>query len=70
MLNITKHCCKVLCFTRSLATSSRRCLDIGGVYPPIPVPFKEGGQLHIEKLKSNLQKWNKIPFKGNVKCEY
>ncbi|XP_014667509.1 PREDICTED: 4-hydroxy-2-oxoglutarate aldolase, mitochondrial-like [Priapulus caudatus] len=41
-------------------------LDLSGIFPPIVTPFKKNEDLHLVKLKENLQKWNKINFKGYV----
>ena len=40
-------------------------LDLSGVYPPIPTPFKENEDVDYDKLRSNLEIWKKIPFAGN-----
>lgn len=40
-------------------------LDVSGIFPPIPTPFKENEDIDYEKLKENLDKWNKVPFAGN-----
>lgn len=42
-------------------------LDISGIYPPIATPFNRKEDIHFEKLKDNVDKWNKIPFKGNIR---
>lgn len=41
-------------------------LDLSGVYPPIPTPFKENEDVDYDKLRSNLEIWKKIPFAGYV----
>lgn len=39
-------------------------MKLKGVLPPITTPFKENGDLAIEELKKNLQKWNKTKLSG------
>ena len=39
-------------------------LDISGLYPPIATPFNKDESIAYDKLEDNIQKWNKIPFKG------
>lgn len=39
-------------------------LDITGLFPPIPTPFREDEEIDFERLKSNLQKWDKYDFAG------
>lgn len=41
-------------------------LDISGLYPPIATPFNKDESIAYDKLEDNIQKWNKIPFKGYV----
>eukprot|EP00794_Sanderia_malayensis_P005135 gene5135-5784_t len=41
-------------------------LDLSGIYPPIPTPFKENEDIDYDKLKTNLDRWNRIPFAGFV----
>lgn len=45
---------------------SPKKLDLSGIYPPIPTPFKENGDIDEEHLKSNLERWCKIGFRGIV----
>lgn len=68
--------CTVLktAFQNSLFTSSMRylstcspvqqTLDLSGIFPPIATPFKENEDIAWGKFEENLQKWEKIPFKG------
>ncbi|XP_005091882.1 4-hydroxy-2-oxoglutarate aldolase, mitochondrial [Aplysia californica] len=51
---------------QSTAAASTKSLDISGILPPIPTPFNEDGSFAFDKLKFNMDKWNKIPFKGYV----
>ena len=39
-------------------------LDLSGIYPPIPTPFEKNENIDWQSLKSNLNKWDKFPFKG------
>ena len=42
-------------------------LDLGGIYPPIATPFDDNEEISYDKLKENLDIWNKIPFRGGCK---
>ena len=64
-----KH--RVLChhLHRSIATTSllnAAVLDLAGIYPPIPTPFKENEDINWDALKANLSKWDHIDFKGKI----
>lgn len=37
--------------------------DFHGVYVPVPTPFR-GDEVAVERLKSNLGKWNETPLSG------
>jgi hypothetical protein len=39
--------------------------DFHGVYVPVPTPFR-GDEIAVERLKSNLAKWNETPLIGYV----
>lgn len=39
-------------------------LDLSGIYPPIATPFTAKEDVDYQKLEENLQKYDKIPFKG------
>ncbi|XP_043971472.1 4-hydroxy-2-oxoglutarate aldolase, mitochondrial [Gambusia affinis] len=41
-------------------------LDLSGIYPPIATPFTAKEDVDYQKLEENLQKYDKIPFKGLV----
>ncbi|XP_076436529.1 4-hydroxy-2-oxoglutarate aldolase, mitochondrial-like [Babylonia areolata] len=41
-------------------------LDISGIYPPVTTPFRADETIAYDKLQSNIDKWNKIPFRGYV----
>eukprot|EP00795_Rhopilema_esculentum_P011951 gene11951-2525_t len=47
-------------------SSIKTNLDLSGIYPPIPTSFNENEDIDFEKLKSNLARWNKMPFAGYV----
>ena len=52
---------------RHLSTTQKcgvASLDLSGIYPPIPTPFKENEDIAWEQLSNNLNKWDKFPFKG------
>ena len=59
---------KVRAITRSLRyLSTTRVvsgLDLSGIYPPIPTPFKENEDIAWDHLAENLKKWGEFPFKG------
>lgn len=42
-------------------------LDLGGIYPPIATPFTATEDVDYQKLEENLQKYAKIPFKGQTR---
>ena len=44
--------------------STSQSLDIGGVYPPISTPFTASEDIDWDQLANNMQKYNKIGFKG------
>jgi 4-hydroxy-2-oxoglutarate aldolase len=41
-------------------------LRLAGVFPPIPTPFDENGDLHLQALQDNLARWNAEPLQGYV----
>ncbi|KAL8566028.1 hypothetical protein ACOMHN_062757 [Nucella lapillus] len=41
-------------------------LNIGGIYPPITTAFNADETIAYDKLQSNIDKWNKVPFRGYV----
>lgn len=50
--------------TQSYTAAAR--LDLSGIYPPIATPFTAKEEVDYQKLEENLQKYAKIPFKGQV----
>eukprot|EP00064_Thunnus_orientalis_P021695 superscaffoldBa00006761_g21862 len=48
--------------TQSCTAAGR--LDLSGIYPPIATPFTAKEDVDYQKLKENLQKYAKIPFKA------
>jgi len=48
----------------SRAMSSSGKLDLTGVYPPIPTPFKQDESIDWEALRSNLTLWNEHDLRG------
>lgn len=50
----------------SFSISSRRNMDVSGIYPPISTPFSSDESIAYDKLRGNIEKWNKIPFRGYV----
>ncbi|XP_021923151.1 4-hydroxy-2-oxoglutarate aldolase, mitochondrial-like isoform X2 [Zootermopsis nevadensis] len=49
-------------FSRTSAVS----VDLSGIFPPIPTPFNEDESIAFDKLASNFQHWEKVPFQGYV----
>ncbi|XP_046383640.1 4-hydroxy-2-oxoglutarate aldolase, mitochondrial-like isoform X2 [Ischnura elegans] len=41
-------------------------LNLSGIFPPIPTPFRSDECIAYEKLASNIEKWKTIPFAGFV----
>lgn len=41
-------------------------LQLGGIYPPIPTPFKKNGQIAVDALKKNLAYLNGFDLRGIV----
>lgn len=59
-------------WSAALSTSATKLgaerLNLGGVFPPIPTPFNPDESLAFDKLASNVSKWSKFPFKGQILC--
>ncbi|XP_033757128.1 4-hydroxy-2-oxoglutarate aldolase, mitochondrial-like [Pecten maximus] len=53
-------------FGRCLSASAGQVLDVSGMYPPIATPFNEDETIAYDRLEENMQRWNKIPFRGYV----
>lgn len=51
--------------TQSYTAAAR--LDLSGIYPPIATPFTAKEDVDYKKLEENLQKYAKIPFKGQTR---
>lgn len=41
-------------------------LSLAGLFPPIPTPFREDGDVDHDHLQSNLNRWNSEPLNGYV----
>ncbi|RXG51504.1 4-hydroxy-2-oxoglutarate aldolase, mitochondrial [Armadillidium vulgare] len=41
-------------------------LNFAGIFTAITTPFNSDESIAFDKLESNIQKWNKLPFKGYV----
>jgi len=41
-------------------------IDIRGVYPPIPTPFLNSGEIAFDELETNVQKWSRTGLHGFV----
>lgn len=52
--------------TQSHGAAAAR-LDLSGIYPPIATPFTATEEVDYQRLEENLQKYAKIPFKGDCK---
>jgi len=46
--------------------TSNNPLSLDGVYPPIPTPFNTDGDIDIDHLRANLDRWNEQPLSGYV----
>lgn len=51
--------------TQSRTAAATR-LDLSGIYPPIATPFTAKEDVDYQRLEENLQKYAKIPFKGQA----
>ena len=50
---------------RHLSTTLRMSqLDISGIFPPIPTPFRCDEEIDYVALESNLKKWNSTGVRG------
>ncbi|XP_003728901.1 4-hydroxy-2-oxoglutarate aldolase, mitochondrial [Strongylocentrotus purpuratus] len=49
---------------RTMSSANR--LDLSGVMPPIATPFDKDENIRYDLLEENINKWNKIPFRGYV----
>jgi 4-hydroxy-2-oxoglutarate aldolase len=56
------YCTDPMLFKKKNLTEERT-MKLSGVLPPITTPFKDG-QLALEKLKKNFQKWNETGLSG------
>src|SRR3990172_4054923 len=41
-------------------------LRLSGIFPPIPTPFGESGEILFYRLEENLDRWNTEPISGYV----
>jgi 4-hydroxy-2-oxoglutarate aldolase len=41
-------------------------LSLAGLFPPIPTPFKDNGDVDYDHLQANLNRWNTEPLAGYV----
>lgn len=57
-------------WSRPQTSSAAARLDLSGIYPPIATPFTAKEDVDYQKLEGNLQKYNKIPFRGNKSLVY
>lgn len=48
------------------AAAAAAKLDLSGIYPPIATPFTAKEDVDYHRLQENLQKYAKIPFKGQA----
>ncbi|XP_013889854.1 4-hydroxy-2-oxoglutarate aldolase, mitochondrial [Austrofundulus limnaeus] len=53
-------------WNRSQSSPAAGRLNLSGIYPPIATPFTTKEDVDYQKLKENLQKYARIPFKGLV----
>jgi 4-hydroxy-2-oxoglutarate aldolase len=45
---------------------TRKSVSLGGVFPPIPTSFNRQGDIDLEALSDNLQRWNQYDLAGYV----
>ncbi|XP_045190999.2 4-hydroxy-2-oxoglutarate aldolase, mitochondrial-like [Mercenaria mercenaria] len=50
----------------SSAAAGKMQVDLSGIYPPIVTPFNADETIAYDKLQQNMERWNKIPFRGYV----
>ena len=43
---------------------SSQSLDLKGMFPPITTPFNQDESIAWDKLKDNMDKWNKTGLRG------
>jgi 4-hydroxy-2-oxoglutarate aldolase len=41
-------------------------INLAGVFPPIPTPFDDKGEVHYSALAANLERWNQFGLTGYV----
>ncbi|MHB1417780.1 MAG: dihydrodipicolinate synthase family protein, partial [Chloroflexota bacterium] len=41
-------------------------MRLDGIYPPIPTPFDGAGEVALDKLRANLERWNRTGIAGYV----
>lgn len=59
--------CKLIKWEKFQSFSQRQLhIDLRGVFPPIATPFDSNENVSYEHLKSNVAKWQTVPFKGYV----
>jgi hypothetical protein len=46
--------------------TTKASLDISGIYPPIVTSFDSDENIDYDKLRFNLNRWNDVPFRGEV----
>ncbi|ROT66688.1 putative 4-hydroxy-2-oxoglutarate aldolase, mitochondrial isoform X2 [Penaeus vannamei] len=51
---------------RGAAVAPSKRVDLGGVFPPMPTPFNPDESVNYDKFATNIEAWNKAPFKGLV----
>ena len=42
--------------------------SLAGIFPPIPTPFDADGRVDFDRLRFNLNRWNREPLAGYVVC--
>lgn len=47
-------------------TDSQPAVSLAGIFPPIPTPFDAGGDIDLEALNANLQRWSEYGLAGYV----
>ncbi|KAB7493717.1 4-hydroxy-2-oxoglutarate aldolase, mitochondrial [Armadillidium nasatum] len=53
-------------YTNDSTKHKKKNLNFAGIFTAITTPFNSDESIAFDKLESNIQKWNELPFKGYV----
>ncbi|XP_047488183.1 4-hydroxy-2-oxoglutarate aldolase, mitochondrial-like [Penaeus chinensis] len=65
-LRVCQRCPLSLSVLRGTTVTPSKAVDLSGVFPPMPTPFNPNESVNYDKFASNIEAWNKVPFKGLV----